>query len=96
MKYRGVVFFSLQVTNFVVENGYVVGMGTIPIPSIDTVNICELGASIDTYTKYRLFRYCARAVYVQRACAKTCVVKLEMFVKCVNAVLNYTSLHYFV
>ena len=64
-------------------------MGTIPIPSIDTVDTCELGVSIDTYTKYRLFRYCARAVYVQGACAKTYAVKSQMFVKCVNAVLNY-------
>ena len=65
------------------------GMGTIPIPSIDTVDTCELGASIDTGTKYRMFRYCARAVYFQRACAKTCLVKSQMFVKCVNAVLYY-------
>ena len=27
--------------------------GTIPIPSIDTVDTCELGVSIDTSTKYR-------------------------------------------
>ena len=53
-------------------------MGTIPIPSIDTVDTCELGASIDTCTKYRLFRYCARTVYVQRACAKTYVVKSQI------------------
>ena len=67
----------------------VLGMGMIPIPSIDTVDTCELGVSIDTGTKYRMFRYCARAVYVQRACAKTCLVKSQMFVKCVNAVLYY-------
>ena len=29
------------------------GMGTIPIPSIDTVDTCEFGASIDTSIKYR-------------------------------------------
>ena len=29
------------------------GMGTIPIPSIDTVDTCELGVTIDTSTKYR-------------------------------------------
>ena len=32
-----------------------VGMGMIPIPSIDTVDTCELEVSIDTFTKYRLF-----------------------------------------
>ena len=30
-------------------------MGTIRIPSIDTVDTCELGLSIGTSTKYRLF-----------------------------------------
>ena len=30
-----------------------VGMGTILIASIDTVDTCELGVSIDTSTKYR-------------------------------------------
>ena len=32
---------------------FLVGMGTIPIPSIDTVDACELEVSIDTFTKYR-------------------------------------------
>ena len=32
---------------------FLVGMGTIPIPSIDTVDACELEVSIDTSTKYR-------------------------------------------
>ena len=32
-----------------------VGMGTMPIPSIDIVDTCELGVSIDTSTKYRQF-----------------------------------------
>ena len=30
-------------------------MGTIPIPSIDIVDTCESGVSIDTFTKYRQF-----------------------------------------
>ena len=30
-----------------------IGMGTIPIPSIDTVDTCELGVSIDTFTTYQ-------------------------------------------
>ena len=30
-----------------------VGMGTIPIPSIDTVDTCELAVSIDTSSKCR-------------------------------------------
>ena len=30
-----------------------IGMGTIPIPSIDTVDTCKLVVSIDTSTKYR-------------------------------------------
>ena len=29
------------------------GMGTIPIPSVDTVDTCKFGASTDTSTKYR-------------------------------------------
>ena len=29
-----------------------VGMGTIPIPSIDAVDTCEVEVSIDTSTKY--------------------------------------------
>ena len=62
-------------------------MGTIPIPSIDTVDTCELGVSIDTHTKYRLFRYCACVVYVLRSCAKTRVVKSQSVVKRVNATL---------
>ena len=33
--------------------GTVVGMGTIPIPTIDTVDTCELGVSING--KYRYF-----------------------------------------
>ena len=64
-----------------------VGMGTIPIPSIDTVDTCELGASIDTHTKYRLFRYCACVIYVLRARAKTRVIKSQSVVKRVNTML---------
>ena len=30
-----------------------IGMGTIPIPSIDTVDTYKFGVSIDTATKYR-------------------------------------------
>ena len=65
-----------------------IGMGTIPIPSIDTVDTWELGVSIDTHTKYRLFRYCACVVCVLRACAKTRVVKSQSVVKRVNTTLR--------
>ena len=33
--------------------GFRIGMGTIPLPSIDTVDTYELEVSIDTSTKYR-------------------------------------------
>ena len=36
-----------------VDDHRCIGMGTIPIPSIDTVDTCELAVSIDTSTKYR-------------------------------------------
>ena len=47
---RTAVHFSRSILCNDVNN---VGMGTIPIPSIDTVDTCELEVSIDTLTKYR-------------------------------------------
>ena len=35
------------------QGSWLVGMGTIPIPSIDTVDTCELAVSIGTSTRYR-------------------------------------------
>ena len=49
-------------------------MATIPIPSIDTVDTCELGVRIDTSTKYRLFSIllCLWLIACMRRKAKKC------------------------